>query len=349
MPLHCKNLTNAYRFDITNNVLWTMPCKSIGKRCEVTDTKSLEEFRLQTLTDATAAPRRVCHQCYMAEEQDKIPSERSLAKEFIPADAVAGVAHVVDFQISKLCNAACVHCGPQYSSHWRKLEDIPGTKKSFIDEYEQSLELISLEDVRLVKFSGGEPLLGQEHIAVMAKLDPENVTLYYETNGSVFPSVEIFNTWANFKKVIVSVSVDAIGNKFEYLRWPLSWDTVSENVKRMVDMKISNLEIRLNCTVSPLNLMYLSEIEAWAYTMGLEIEFKPCNLVCGLDAAPHDMIKEFKAMGDHPVVNFFNHRASDAHKVMQLVSHLDNTDERQDMSWKNTFPEIAHFFDSYCS
>lgn len=349
MPLHCKNLTNAYRFDINNNVLWAMPCKSIGKRCEVTDTESLNEFRLQTLNDAVAAPRKVCHHCYMAEERDKISSERTFANGFIPDDADDGVAYVLDFQISKLCNAACVHCGPQYSSHWRKLEGIPGTKKSFIDEYEQALGLVSLEDVRLVKFSGGEPLLGQEHMAVMAKLNPANVTLYYETNGSIFPSADAFSAWASFKKVIVSVSIDAVGDKFEYLRWPLSWITVSENVMRMIGMAAPNLEIRLNCAVSPLNLMYLSEVEAWARGIGVDIDYKPCSAVCNLDAAPYLMVTAFKSTSTHSTVNFFNHRGSDASKVALLISHLNNIDARQDMSWKTIFPEIVHFFDSYCS
>ena len=47
----------------------------------------------------------------------------------------------------------------------------------------------------------------------------KDITLAYNTNGSIFPQDKI-ELWEQFKKVEIFVSIDDISERFEYIRFP---------------------------------------------------------------------------------------------------------------------------------
>ena len=55
-------------------------------------------------------------------------------------------------------------------------------------------------------------------------------------------------------------SVDGIGKKFEYIRTPLQWDQVNDNMHKILDMKYPNITADLSYTINPLNLYYHHDI-----------------------------------------------------------------------------------------
>ena len=75
------------------------------------------------------------------------------------------------------------------------------------------------------------PLLDKKHADFLTQIvsksdNPENVRLFYNTNGTIIPKQEIFQSWSKLKEVEVIFSIDAIGEANEILRPPHKWDTI---------------------------------------------------------------------------------------------------------------------------
>ena len=57
----------------------------------------------------------------------------------------------------------------------------------------------------------------------------KNISIHYNTNGTIRPPKEIFDLWKEFKSCEVMFSIDGIFKKFEYIRSGAVWDEVWEN------------------------------------------------------------------------------------------------------------------------
>lgn len=348
---YCKNLSNTYRFEFHNDELLFAPCASLGEKCAARDVATIQNFRKQAAAQVHANKRHRCYQCYFVEENEKRISERHTASEYVPDDALDEVPYILDFQISRHCNAACAHCGPYHSSMWKKIKDLPVTIKNFTHQYDQALAMVSLDKVKLVKFNGGEPFLGNEHLVVLAKLSPENVTVYYETNGSIEITEDIISVWSKFKRVMVSVSVDAVGKRFEFLRWPLSWEVITKNIEELIGV-LPNLEMQINCTVHPLNAFYISELEEWLAAVNhnhgtnIAIEYRPCSNDWATSATPQSLVNAIKEKyPGHAMCNVYKNRISQRPHLDRFLAHAEMVDKQRGMSWRSVFPDIAEYFD----
>lgn len=166
----------------------------------------------------------------------------------------------LDYNTLPICNAKCIICGPSYSSLWAAEKGIKIINGS---EYqERHLDNLDLDSVETIYFNGGEPLLTNEHLYVLKKIKyPSKVDVSYNTNGSCFPNVETFNIWKNFKSVNLSFSVDGIDERFEYIRAPLKWNRVSENIIKINDL--GNIKISCSYTIGRHNVFDLEDTISW--------------------------------------------------------------------------------------
>lgn len=166
----------------------------------------------------------------------------------------------LDYNTLPICNAKCIICSPYYSSLWAAEKGIKIINGS---EYqERYLDDLDLDSIETIYFNGGEPLLTDEHLYVLKKIEnPNNVDLSYNTNGSCFPNIETFNLWKNFKSVNLSFSIDGIGERFEYTRTPLKWKQVSENIVKINDL--GNIGIACSYTIGRHNVFDLEDTINW--------------------------------------------------------------------------------------
>ena len=125
----------------------------------------------------------------------------------------------LDYWTGDLCNLACVICGPQNSSVWKQQLNIPINRRiNSVNDFWTNLDLTK---IKFVHFNGGEPLLSKEHVKFLhAFPNKEQVTLNYNTNGTILPGKELNDLWLQFKLVQLDFSIDDIGDRFEYQRWP---------------------------------------------------------------------------------------------------------------------------------
>ena len=91
--------------------------------------------------------------------------------------------------------------------------------------------------LKRVTIAGGEPLLIKEHHSFLEECinqkEAHHISLHYHTNGTVLGS-DLFDKWKHFESVIVFISLDDIGGRNRYIRYPCSWKRIEKNIE-MID------------------------------------------------------------------------------------------------------------------
>jgi radical SAM protein with 4Fe4S-binding SPASM domain len=154
----------------------------------------------------------------------------------------------IDFRFSNHCNQACITCGHALSSSWYDLMqklNIPPTSPKFIEPTDDTIayQLIddNLDSVDNIYFAGGEPMLSKYHWYTLDKLieadRAKEIDLVYSTNCSTLKNKDkdVLEYWKQFKSVLIMASIDEVGDRFNYIRWPAKWDSVSQNLKKIHD------------------------------------------------------------------------------------------------------------------
>ena len=199
----------------------------------------------------------------------------------------------LDLRLGHTCNLKCVMCSPHDSSQWvaeyKKIFPIIEStlirkqlswepfnnmwheNPAFWEEiYEQ------IPNIKQVYFAGGEPLLIKEHRRfleeIVARGYADKIILRYNTNGTLI-STSIIELWSKFRKVKVGFSLDGLAERGNYIRYPLDWATVEENLQ-LLDSAPDNIETTIACAVQILNIKHIPDFIKWK----VRSKFKRINL-----------------------------------------------------------------------
>ena len=219
-----------------------------------------------------------CNTCWKLEDAG-LTSERNLHNssldfywdkdiDLIEKDALEGKAVIrsVKLNTSNLCNGTCVTCGPYASSAWAKLRGLP------IDYRAASMADLShvpWREIKSLGFVGGEPLLSKVNFEILEHLieiGNDSCFINIVTNGSISLSKRQIAVLSKFPNLNFCLSIDGVGQRFEYLRFPLKWSGLTDNLKAFRSIT-TNLSV--SCMVSNLSVFYLDEILDWFQEMGL--------------------------------------------------------------------------------
>jgi len=131
-----------------------------------------------------------------------------------------------------------------------------------------------LSSLRSFEFLGGEPLLLKENLEFMQHLldtgHSQDSVFEFVTNGTQFP--KILESADRFKRLTFTVSIDALGEQFEYQRKNAKWDEVVSNVQKFIALKSLNpsIIVGVSITVNIQNVLYLPELIQWINTQGFD-------------------------------------------------------------------------------
>jgi radical SAM protein with 4Fe4S-binding SPASM domain len=141
---------------------------------------------------------------------------------------------MLDLRWKNTCNFACVYCGPDLSSKWASELNLPQHIND--SALQESLDYIynNLDTVEHIYLAGGEPLLIKENIVLLNRIKEINpeVEIRINTNLSIIDN-EIYNLLKTFKNVHWTVSVDGVGDEFEYVRYGGSWNQFVTNLNQL--------------------------------------------------------------------------------------------------------------------
>ena len=224
-----------------------------------------------------------CERCRI-EESNGIESKRQLDyirwKDYYDSYDLGDRKFITtSIAFGNTCNLKCITCGPYSSSRWQKEyhdlygKDIPHFKfykKNFVQDFiAQAPEIVHID------IPGGEPFLSgvDEQKSLLSHYvatgQAKNITLHYTTNAQIFPDADWQQLWTHFKEVDVQLSIDGVGDRYEYIRYPACWSTLVENISKYLKIQQPNFRLSVSHTVSAYNIYYLDEFFTWCYTIGL--------------------------------------------------------------------------------
>ena len=226
----------------------------------------------------------------------------------------------IDYWTGDLCNLACAICGPNSSSVWKQELNYPTeSKKTIVNNFWTAVDT---SQVKYVHFNGGEPLLSKEHVKFLHALPNKNlIHISYNTNGTVRPDQELVELWSQYKLVQIDFSIDDIGSRFEYQRYPAKWTEVVENLQWFIDQAPHNCMFGVNTTISILNNHNLNNLKNW-----LQENFYVSRFT---DPIEH---RQQPAAGKLALTSPRN----------LAIEYLDACDARRGTNWRKTFPELAN-------
>jgi molybdenum cofactor biosynthesis enzyme MoaA len=227
----------------------------------------------------------------------------------------------MDYWTGDTCNLACVICGPHSSSVWKQELGLPiELQKSTVNQFWKTIDL---SKIQFVHFNGGEPLLSKEHVKLLHAIEhKDRVHLNYNTNGTILPNEELLNLWGQFKLVQLDFSIDDVGERFEYQRFPAKWTQVTDNLQWYIDNAPHNCMFAINTSVGILNHANLDKLLTW-----LQHNFHTTRFT--------DPI-EHRQQLTHGV---FALKDADKRKS-NIISAMDSIDQRRGTNWRATFPEL---------
>ena len=166
----------------------------------------------------------------------------------------------MELKLNNLCNLKCRMCHPMDSTSWDDWSEVKEfykaegnimyaiveehnlERKPFLDKFQDNPEWwASLEKLlphfRRVEFAGGEPLMDPQHYRILDMLAPygHQIEIKYATNLSMLGKSNrtVWEYWPKFKSVAVNVSIDGIGNVYDYVRGNASWAELVNNIKQI--------------------------------------------------------------------------------------------------------------------
>jgi len=307
-----------------------------------------------------------CERCQI-EEQHNIESKRQLDyqrwKEHYNRYKLVDTQFITaSIAFGNTCNLKCITCSPQTSSRWQheykeiyniNVDNVHFYQNDFVVKFaEQAPNVIHLD------IPGGEPFLsGVDSQQQLLKYyvdsgQANNITLHYTTNATVFPDQAWWDQWQHFKEIDMQLSIDGVGARYEYIRYPGKWDTLISNVSQYLNCQSDNFRLSVSHTVSAYNIFYLDEFVSWCYNQGL-----PRPWMGRVHTPSHMRPTVWQGPAKEKIVNYLNSSVDkDVQTWAKLIEHNDDSDmfeefrlrlhqhdKYRNTSFAITFPELAPY------
>ena len=231
---------------------------------------------------------KICQKCYKY-DQGGVKSKRvesntkfeQYIKECLPNTNPDGSLinvnyRYIELRLGTVCNLKCITCNPFSSNRWNQdLEALKGTefekdyfnievKNEWYRDHNFYDELYSKsKGLKEIWINGGEPTLIKEHTYFLEKFindgTSKDVDLHYSLNCTQFPD-KFIEIWKNFNKVRIQLSIDDLGNRNEYIRFPSDWNIIHNSFQKILQYK-NEFDLEVCQTISSLNVMNIDNFK----------------------------------------------------------------------------------------
>jgi hypothetical protein len=168
-------------------------------------------------------------------------------------------------------------------------------------------------------------------------------------------------------------SVDGLGPRNDYIRYPSKWEDVVTNLQRLDDTP-DNVTVNIACAVQILNVMHLPELVRWKESMnfkkinkapygagliGTHLVYLPSYLnvrvlpkhlkdkvsesidyFCHRQSRDDEFVKNpYGLKRWHGLVHYMN-QEDWSNKLPSLLEYLDSCDTTRGTNFRTTFPEL---------
>ena len=212
-----------------------------------------------------------CEECKQSEDMGRESLRTEINEKLKYAEGI----QYWDLKINNTCNLACRMCNAWSSSKWEQYSEVPGmivTSGPKNKWHKQASGFLTeMLDAKEIKFTGGEPFLIPQVKTIIEKLIEYEiapaVTLQFVTNGTQ-NMVSWCDMFKHFKQVKINVSIDAIGERYDYIRSHGNWEETERCVLEFKDAMPDNTGIWITCLEMILNKNNMWEVEEWSKQHG---------------------------------------------------------------------------------
>ena len=208
-----------------------------------------------------------CEYCYDVEDNggisvrhwfsNKWPLESFIDHTDVSTGEISNVEiNYLDLSWSNKCNLQCKMCTPNASDQLiKEFKFIDNNQWSNATEFKDRWNYDSIkslldktitENLSQILVTGGEPLINNDFYNFCQMLISTGVSKQIEmsihTNLTVTPQ-KWFDIWQHFKSMSIKISIDAVEEVYEYIRYPGKWNIIKQNINDTVEFSKNNNNI----------------------------------------------------------------------------------------------------------
>ena len=264
---------------------------------QIWNSHDMREIRKKMLNNEKLSE---CQYCWDEEKNGKTSKRMRENKRFLDkysqrlkfaltnAGSISENPAYLDLRLGNKCNLKCRTCNPLFSSSWykeikqneRAVSNNYLLKETYLLDYNKSKVKENWYDtdiffntvkqvssgLKRIYISGGEPFLIKQHhlfIDHFLKTGVYNHVVIDMNTNLTYLDQSLLKKLAKFKRAQFSVSIDAYGEKNNWIRSPSNWTKIEKNMETLLKFP-GNVKVSINCTVSVYNILYLSELINWS-------------------------------------------------------------------------------------
>ena len=269
-------------------------------------------------------------------------------------DCQNGQYETIHYKIdtSNTCNATCITCDENLSTAWAKLKqknNVAIKRGAWRISQSKLTEKINFHTAKVINFRGGESFLSKTNFDILEKLiehGNHNCFVSFVTNGSFKLSKHQKQILKHFDKLNFCFSIDGTGPVFEYLRHPLQFAQIKQNIQYCKD---NNIDASVSYTLSNINLLYYSRTVDWFKEQNLSYLLNPVYEPShfGPGALPQHIKKYIHQNYNHPDIEQYllNHSPQDDSNFQHGILEIAKQDNWKNIKLKYYLPELSSLLD----
>lgn len=228
---------------------------------------------------------KMCDHCWRKDDLG-IPSPRFGHKGFWiwhDVDYENPKPQFFDLKPSNHCNLACIFCTASSSDKILKITESLDQKDrprrwdssvEYVKKREQRLGstfdpqviqyiLENIQDIKLLKFTGGEPFLSKDVLKILSMVVEKNpsIEIKITTNGTVITK-QFYPLLEKLEKTQIKFSIDAVDQLYTFIRFPSKWSQFQKRIQNNME-KLPNVKFNVNCLITNMNLEQIPKIRNW--------------------------------------------------------------------------------------
>lgn len=267
----------------------------------------------------------------------------------------------IQYNCDNICNLKCIVCSSKFSNSWiedeKKLTNI-GYELTIDSSADLNNKLkptkhnklvydLDLENLETIYLNGGEPLMSNDMINFLSYValnsNPKEIEIQFNTNSTWPLKSKLMAILEKFKHVTIMCSIDGIGERFEYIRFPGNWKTVEKN---LIDFKKTGFECILTPAIGVHNILYTDEIINWAQENNYKMQrplivfgrLSLTNCPLNLKNVVLEYINKLPNFNGKDI--FINEALSIANPDLRWIEYLNNLDKIRGNSWKISLSKL---------
>jgi len=348
-------------------------------RGSLSDYKSSEMYKKLEQDFLTGVWPKGCIDCEKNEERNgqskrlrEIANYKSKYKQELDLNHLKSIKYdLVDLRLSNKCNLGCLSCNPKSSSlifdelkkhtdeHLRHMEIIfNGVKELNLTTPYPDKEINKLFDcvdkTSRIYFTGGEPSIVKGALKFLQRLIDEGynetVVLEFNSNFQTY-NPKFIDLLSHFPKGLMLPSIDAIGTRAEYIRYPSDWNQIQKNIKLFTE-KCPTWKMRFAPTISILNIFYLDELVEFCKKNNYDYSFinilfgpEYFNITIMPDKWKDIALEKLKHIPEaNGIRKYIYSKETNLDRLQACRTNLNRGDKIRNNDFRKVLPELMEMF-----